>query len=446
MQIQTRKGIYHGLPVLPNGPEKLGLSAIITGANGISGSYLLRVLAESPQRWKKIWCLSRRPPVKEVMDALPEECDAEHVCCDFLSGEKELGQVLKDNNVSADYVFFFAYIQPTPKPGSGLWSNAEELVQVNTLLLRNFLGALPIAGITPKRIMLQTGAKNYGLHLGPTKLPLEESDPRITLEPNFYYPQEDTLEDYCRTARDPSSGKEPSWVAAMPAFIMGAVPDAAINAAYPLAVYASVCRHLNEPLRYPYDITAWQCPQMISTSRMNAYLEEWMCLVDGDVLGNGEKVNADDGAVFIWESAWPKIADWYHILWRGPDPDPSKYIARSSPHDPPPRGYGGPTTVRTTFTMSSWAKQPHIRTAWRDLAQQKDLTTAAKQLLEDDDRIDSLFGCADGWLGRSFQVIYGVSKRRKMGWFGYVDSVEALKDVMDEFAGLRMIPQLPKVS
>ena len=29
-------------------------------------------------------------------------------------------------------------------------------------LLRNFLDALPLASIKPKRIMLQTGAKNYG--------------------------------------------------------------------------------------------------------------------------------------------------------------------------------------------------------------------------------------------------------------------------------------------
>jgi hypothetical protein len=33
-------------------------------------------------------------------------------------------------------------------------------------LLSNFLDGLKIASIKPKRIMLQTGAKNYGLHLG----------------------------------------------------------------------------------------------------------------------------------------------------------------------------------------------------------------------------------------------------------------------------------------
>lgn len=30
-----------------------------------------------------------------------------------------------------DYVFFFSYIQPPPKPGQSLWSNAEEMCEVN---------------------------------------------------------------------------------------------------------------------------------------------------------------------------------------------------------------------------------------------------------------------------------------------------------------------------
>src|ERR1700722_5540584 len=33
-------------------------------------------------------------------------------------------------------------------------------------VLSNFLDGLKIVSIKPKRIMLQTGAKNYGLHLG----------------------------------------------------------------------------------------------------------------------------------------------------------------------------------------------------------------------------------------------------------------------------------------
>lgn len=176
-------GIYHGLPVYP--PTISGLTAIITGANGISGHYMLRVLAKSPQRWTRIICLSRRPPL--IPGGLPP--NAEHVPLDFLQEPAAIAAVLKDHHVTAvDHVFFFSYIQPAPKPGQGLWSDAEEMARVNSLLLRNFVEALTLAEVKPKRFMLQTGAKNYGVHLGPTKVPQEESDPRVELEPNFYYP------------------------------------------------------------------------------------------------------------------------------------------------------------------------------------------------------------------------------------------------------------------
>ncbi len=66
------------------------------------------------------------------------------------------------------------------------------------LLLSNFLDALALASIIPKRVMLQTGIKNYGAHLGPMSVPCVEDDPRHDLEPNFYYTQEDYLWKWCK--------------------------------------------------------------------------------------------------------------------------------------------------------------------------------------------------------------------------------------------------------
>lgn len=249
-------GIHHGLPVYPDTQENL--TAIVTGANGISGYHMLQVLSQASRRWRKIYCLSRRPPY--IPGGFPS--NAVHVALDFLQQPAEIAATLKDQGVHADYIFFFAYLQPPPKEGRILWSDADEMCRVNSLLLDNFLGALKIASIKPKRFMLQTGAKNYGVHLGLTKVPQQESDPRVDFEPNFYYSQEDSLFKYCEE-------EGVGWNVLMPCAILGAVPDAAMNIAFPLAVYAAVCAELKRPLEWPSDINAWQMHSTQSSATMN---------------------------------------------------------------------------------------------------------------------------------------------------------------------------------
>lgn len=65
--LQT-KGIFRNLPTFD--PEIKGLTAIVTGANGISGFHTMRVLLESPNRWKKVWAASRYIPISSLLSTL----------------------------------------------------------------------------------------------------------------------------------------------------------------------------------------------------------------------------------------------------------------------------------------------------------------------------------------------------------------------------------------
>jgi len=95
-QIVHSKGIFHGLPVFPDSPDLKELTAIVTGANGISGYHMVRVLSAAPERWKKIYCLSRRPPPENFFKDLGEGASrVEHVSVDFLSNSAAIGDVLK---------------------------------------------------------------------------------------------------------------------------------------------------------------------------------------------------------------------------------------------------------------------------------------------------------------------------------------------------------------
>lgn len=126
--LQT-KGIFRNLPTFD--PSIKGKTALVTGANGISGFHTIRVLLESPERWTKVWATSRRPPPQEMMELLPKEACSrvEHVACDFLTSSEEIAKNFGEKGVTANAVFFYSYVQPPPKGQA--WSNAQELCDVN---------------------------------------------------------------------------------------------------------------------------------------------------------------------------------------------------------------------------------------------------------------------------------------------------------------------------
>ncbi|KAF3391200.1 hypothetical protein DPV78_010939 [Talaromyces pinophilus] len=435
LSIRSRS-IYHGLPVFP--AELKGLTAIVAGANGISGDYMLQVLCESPERWTKIYALSRRPPNKNW------PAHVKHISVDFLDSPEKIAEQLRLHEVKADYIFFFAYIQPPPKEGGSIWSAVEDLVRVNKQLLVNFLEAQTLNKSIPKRILLQLGAKYYGLHLGPAKLPLEESDPRVLLEQNFYYSQEDCLKDF---AQKHNIG----WNTTRPAFIPGAVTDASMDLCFALGIYATVQKYLNQPLVYPAGFKSWTNVQNLSSAATNCYLAEWAVLTGA---AENQSFNAIDGAPFTWESFWPQLADRFGLPWTGPDLSESAstqyHDVPFASYDPPPRGYGPLSKAQAKFTLTEWAKRPEVAEAWRKIAKDNDLRDKE---LRDPDRI---FGFIDVLLLIPYPAVYrrfhftshfltyfrsSVTKLRKLGYFGFVDTNESIIEALECLVGLRMIPQ-----
>lgn len=94
-QTVVSKGIFHGLPTFPE-YDGGKISIIVTGANGISGSAMVKVLAEAPERWDKIYALSRRP------GSYPTSSNIVSIAVDFLNSTPEaIAKILKDHNVQA---------------------------------------------------------------------------------------------------------------------------------------------------------------------------------------------------------------------------------------------------------------------------------------------------------------------------------------------------------
>ncbi|KAL2061320.1 hypothetical protein VTL71DRAFT_7593 [Oculimacula yallundae] len=420
------EGIYHGLPTYESLKPQV---AIITGANGISGFHTLRVLSGAPERWSKIYALSRRPPPPKLLDLLGSGKErVEHVACDFLSSSDEIAKSIQGKISNVDAVFFYSYLQPAPDPGAAAWSNAEKLVEVNSSLLKNFLGALPLAGLKPKRFLLQTGAKNYGVHLGAGLNPAIESDPRVTLEPNFYYPQEDMLWEYCKK-------ESVAWNVIRPAWIIGATNNAQMNVFYCLGLYAAVVAHMNQPLAFPGDLTAWETTHTHSSAHLTGYQSEHAVLDDRM---KDQAFNAIDGTPFSWSRLWPMLAKWYGTTPGRPELDESKYEIMTMPHDPPPRGWGPATSYRSSFSIIAWASQPSVQKAWSEIVQMHNLDNSHDPFVDPSESFPFL----DAALWAVGRLSLSETKGRKMGWYGVVDTNESVFKTLQEFAELDLLPKL----
>ncbi|KAK5418631.1 hypothetical protein LTR06_002381 [Exophiala xenobiotica] len=349
------EGIFHGLPVLPD--DLLGQRAIVVGASGQSGQPMIDVLSSNPQRWETVYALSRRPPTTN------KTSNVEHVPVDLQWGPDKISAALSKHQVQADYIFYFGYVQisRSEESGSGVFGDAEHLATINAHLFENFLTALDQASVKPKRIVLQTGGKNYGVHQGHVNVPLREGAPRVELEPNFYYRQEDLLAQYIKT--HPGA----NYNVIMPQWILAAVSGTDMTIFYPLAVYAAIQCKLNKPLVYPGDLTSWDNNHPISTGLLNGMFYEWLVLSPHTA---GESFNITDGSEFTFGSFWPILASWYGLAWLPPRED-VHYHETEMPFKP--RGYGPRGKLRSSFKFSEWAKEPATQAAWAELTKDYDL-------------------------------------------------------------------------
>ena len=319
--------------------------------------------------------------------------------------------------------------------GGNEWWGANSIfpLAVNVItvsLLTNFLSALEISSIVPKRFLLQTGGKHYGLHLGPSTVPMMEDAPRVD-HPNFYFPQEDSLAAW-------STKNNTHWTVTRPGFIIGAVKEAAMNITLSLAIYASIQKELGFKLEFPSNIDAWDANKDLSAAKLIAFFEEWAVLTDGAA---DQCLNIVDDSRFSYGVFWPTLASWFGLQYGIPEPDESKYQHITMPRDPPPRGFGAPGLIKLTWNFASWAEKPEVKEAWKKIQERNSLDPSldpwrnAKALQE-------CFGTLDAEILGPWTRIESMDKARKLGWSGFVDTTEAIREAMFGLAALKMIPTL----
>ncbi|EXJ56260.1 uncharacterized protein A1O5_12716 [Cladophialophora psammophila CBS 110553] len=216
--------------------------AFVTGANGVTGQYLVSQLAREP-KWSRIIATSRHPPYN-----LPQSARVTFHKYDLNKDVDTVMEALEAMGATrVTHFFHMAYIHH---------DSFEKQYEYNVPFFENILTAVEtLNGDTLQRVVLQTGAKHYGqAYKAPPRQPITEDLGRLGLDgpPNFYYPQEDFMFEL-------QKGKRWTWSVTRPFLISGVSAGSGQSFTCTAAIYFTIQKALDEPAVFPVPTDGDNC-------------------------------------------------------------------------------------------------------------------------------------------------------------------------------------------
>lgn len=254
--------------------------AVVVGSLGVIGRYIVdELLADGS--WQVVG-LSRR-------DTAARE-NYQHISVDLLDAAQcqERLSALKD----VTHIFFAGFTA-----GTGDAASYASNIAPNRDLLINSVSAISGASDALERVVLVTGTKYYGSHLGPVKTPMRENDPRH-MPPNYYYDQIDWLTNF-------QHGKPWDWTELRPQTLCGFAPGTAMSIMPAIAVYASISKELGMPLKFPGKPGGLTNVYQVTESDHFARSCHWAATEPACA---NQAFNVTNGDYFRWRNLWPTIA------------------------------------------------------------------------------------------------------------------------------------------
>ncbi|MFT4112370.1 SDR family oxidoreductase [Silvibacterium sp.] len=350
--------------------------ALIVGISGIVGGNLAELLT-AEGGWE-ISGVARNPGERTGVTPIAVDLREAEAVKSALAG------------VKPTHIFFNTWLrQPTE----------AENIRVNAAMVRNVLDAVE-PGSSVRHVALVTGLKHY---LGPFEAygkgtlpptPFREEQSRLNLE-NFYYAQEDEV--FAASERQGFG-----WSVHRPHTIIGYAVGNAMNMGVTLAVYASICRELGQPMRFPGSSVQWNGLTDMTDARLLAQHQLWAATTPG---ARNKAFNVVNGDVFRWKWMWPRLAEWFGARTE-------ELIGEGTPLE---------------------EQLQDAAPVWKQIAEKYGLAEG---------NIDRLISAwhTDADLGRPIEVVTDMSKSRRLGFTAYQATDEAFFALFGRLREARLIP------
>ncbi|KAF5963193.1 hypothetical protein FBULB1_13566 [Fusarium bulbicola] len=333
---------------------------------------------------------------------------------DLTGNADEVGENLQ--GITAEYVFFAAYLEE---------ADEQKDWDVNGDVSQAFLDALVKSGMDKKlkRFLLVTGAKQYGVHLGPVKNPMVESDPwqtdQSTFPPNFYYRQQDILKKFC----DQPNGRI-SWNVTYFNDVIGYARGNFMNLAMAIGIYAAISKELGQGLIFPGSARFYTGFDCFISADLHAKFCEWVMLESSTA---NEAFNVVNGDAESWQNLWPKHAERFGTKVDASQFQQSHPLSSSTDLNLVPpislhekkSGLKGITKLgkmEQTIDLTKWSQQSEVKEAWKKLAKREGLNEKALE--------GATWGFLGFVLGRNYDLVISMSKARNLVGLGKLNTVQ----------------------
>lgn len=267
-----------------------------------------------------------------------------------------------------------------------------ESVDTNAAMLENLIDAIEPVAPDLRHLNLVHGTKYYGHMLGPLKLPLTEETPRAGA-PVFYFAQEDFV-------ASRSLGKAWTYSTARPHTFCdedGAEPR---NAALVIAVHAALARERGTPFFFPGSEKAFHARTQFTFVPLLARAVEWMA---GEPRCANQSYNITNGDSPRWSELWPRFAEYFGVE------------------------AGSPRKMRLADAVNG------NEGTWQTLVARCGLERRALA-----ERV--LWPYADYLFAPEWDIISSVSKARRDGFAGSIDSASMFVGLFESFRRSKIIP------